>query len=340
MYDEGRATESDIFSIGYFMNINPNVEHFKAFEGVEECFGDEIAELSLSTLHILENGLKISDCVYINKNIIPHEDGDNERRIVISHDGILARYYRRQSDKRMQFIDLIKSVKHKERARSVVFSFGDSEPLVAFYDNSVILLLTNNPLRETTIDEVFSLDVGDISIFREIPDTPVAYPYCDVSRCNVTRKLIYSVPNERFILNLLCEYNVDTRKAVVTQLQFECYSHIQSTGIQLSYASSRVETLCATSHGALAALGEGGLSVRPVLGCGAAAELHIILPSSATASNVDGALVLAGPGWRRVGDPGPPVPWPLASPVAPARLRGDAFLLLAGRWALCRLAAL
>ena len=112
-----------------------------------------------------------------------------------SHQGILA-IYAYKDNYSVQFTNL-------NTNRQVEIEV-ETDSIIGFYDDNVLLLTLGKPLREATVEEVF--DNPTVEIFKEIKGTGNVYPWTDVSLLHERRVLYYATTN--------CElfaFNVDTR---------------------------------------------------------------------------------------------------------------------------------
>lgn len=169
--------------------INCPVSKFCACENARELFDiDTVMEKRLVSVG---GGIKVSEPVRVEKNLRSGE----EIFISLSHKGILA-IHSNNNGYAIQFTDL-------NTSRQIELRVEDHTH-VGFYDDKMIILTWDRPLREAGVEDLFK--ECNIAQFRDIGAYAV-YSDADVSLLNETRVLYY-----RTTFLKLFSFNVDTRK--------------------------------------------------------------------------------------------------------------------------------
>lgn len=189
--------------------INTAVDDFVAFPTVNMVF--DIEGILKKKLVNVGKGVKISKPIEVEKKLIVGSD----LYVSLSHRGVLAIYS--HDEYVIQFTDL--NTNNQKEMKVENYS------LAAFYDDKILLLTWDKPLRESTVKSVFSNP--SISIFEEIEETNDISPYTDASIINVTRKLYYwTISDEKLFM-----FNVDTRENEEIPIDKNCYVVGSLTGI-------------------------------------------------------------------------------------------------------------
>lgn len=165
--------------------------HYTVFDGVEKFF--DIEGVMKQELVKITNEISLSQPVKIDKDI-----GNNgeEFFISISHKGVVA-VCCLQEDYVIKFTDLFADKQVEVKV--------ENNTLVGFYDDRMILLTLEMPMREAEVDEVF--EKPDLSIFKGTGNDASVVCYTDVSRLNKTRILYYLT-----VAAKMRSYNVDTKE--------------------------------------------------------------------------------------------------------------------------------
>ena len=167
--------------------INTTVDPFKAFPSVEKVF--DIKEVMKKKLVDVGEGVETSKPIKVKKNLLTGKG----IRTSLSHQGILAVCV----DDNIQFTDL-------NNDRQVEMRIKDWTH-VGFYDNVMLLLIQERPLREATVERVF--DSPSLETFKMIEGTNNVFPWTDVSLLHERRELYYTTIDDKLFV-----FNVDTKK--------------------------------------------------------------------------------------------------------------------------------
>lgn len=186
--------------------INCSVNEYCACGGADVLF--DIDTVMRQRLINVGQGVFMSELLKVEKGLLK---GGNIFAS-LSHEGILAIYV---SGNTMQFTDL-------NDGRQVEMRVEES--LAGFYDNMILLLTWGEPLREATVEEVFSNEYS--GVFKVIEGTSYALPFADVSLLQARRVIYY--PSDNF---KLFAFNVDTRENNKIKVKKVSWSVTSFTGI-------------------------------------------------------------------------------------------------------------
>lgn len=181
--------------------IDCSIDCYCACDGAKTLF--DIEEVMKKKLIDVGQGVKMSKPLKIKRRLLTGEWNFAS----LSHQGILAIYVEEDYGKKhnckrtIQFSNL-------NNDRQVRVKVEKSSP-VGFYDNMVLLLTWEKPLREATVSSVFRNP--RIETFRAIEGTGDVSALADVSLLQNRRVLYYPT-----IYYELFSFNVDTR--VVTEI--------------------------------------------------------------------------------------------------------------------------
>ena len=186
--------------------INTTVGKFRAFPFIEKVL--DIKKVMPKKLIDVGQGVKMTEPINVEKGLLT---GDYIHAS-LSHQGILAIC----ASKTIQFIDL-------NTNRQVEMEV-ETDSLAGFYNNMVLLLTYDKPLREATVEKVFNNP--RIETFKEIKGTNDVYSYTDVSLLHVRRVLYYPTMNGKMF-----SFNVDTRENIEINVGRNVWSMASLTGI-------------------------------------------------------------------------------------------------------------
>ena len=135
--------------------INTTVDKFQAFPFIGDVF--DVDGIMKQKLVNLGEEIKISGLLKIDDELITGDDIFAS----LSHQGILAISVHSDNDYIIQFTDLCTNKQVEVKA--------EHESIIAFYDDMILLLTWEKPLRETRLENVF--DSPTIEMFKEIEGT-------------------------------------------------------------------------------------------------------------------------------------------------------------------------
>ena len=186
--------------------INCPVDTYCACENASFLF--DVDGVMRKKLVDVGEGVRISEPVVVVRGLV----AGNDILASLSHQGVLAIY----DSWSVQFTNLNSNRQVKMEV--------EGESLADFYDNKVLLLTLEKPLREVTVERVF--DNPSIATLEEIEGPGNVFPCTDVSMLHVRRTLYYPTMN-----NKLFSFNVDTRMNVEINVEENVWYIASFTGI-------------------------------------------------------------------------------------------------------------
>lgn len=100
----------------------------------------------------------------------------------------------------------------------------DGASLPCFYDDKILILTNNKPLKESTIKNIF--DRPTIKTFKDIAGTEKVCPFADATLLHKKRVLHYRTTDRR-----LFEFNVDIRKNTKIDIEMRVVSIASVDGL-------------------------------------------------------------------------------------------------------------
>ena len=198
--------EKEGFDLDY--RINVTVDQFRAFPlvekilDIEKIYDKELVDIGGRTI--------ISEPMKVDMKL-----RTGNCNVSLSHEGILA-IYSDLNGNIVQFTNLSTNKQVEIEVENNTFS--------GFYDNKIILLTKEKPLRETNIEKLFN--EHKIDIFEKIGCIDNINPDTDVSLIHATRILYYGSMSSK-----LYSFNVDTKLNQEINIGMEIRSILSLTGI-------------------------------------------------------------------------------------------------------------
>ena len=168
--------------------INCSIDEFCACDGADVLF--DIDSVMRKELVDVGQDVKMTEPLKVERKLSTEWD----IFVSLSHKGILAICVNKRT---VQFTDL-------NNYRQVGIKV-ENISLAAFYNNVILLLTWEKPLREARVEEVFDNPI--IETFKEIEGTNGVISFTDVSLLHERRKLYYPTTDYK-----LFSFNVDTRE--------------------------------------------------------------------------------------------------------------------------------
>lgn len=203
--------------------LNCRVDVFCACEGANSLFN--VDEVMGQRLVSVGEGIRISEPVGVPRGL---RCEGKYFYASISHNGVVAIYSATG--------DILFHYEYKEGDGMNMVQFTDmnadrqveleveSVSLVGFYDDRLILLTKDRPLREAGVEGVF--EEPSLSEFERIGDVESVSPFADVSLLNSTRALLYTSTGGD-----LFSYDVDARSNKGVPLKGDALPYTSLTGI-------------------------------------------------------------------------------------------------------------
>ena len=270
--DEEHEFDDDKWMVFFILNekillINPfkycantEIGEFSAFPSVEEVF--DIEDVMEKELIDVGQGVKMTEPLKVEKELMT----GNYIRASFSHQGILAICAYSDPDRYIQFTNLNTNEQVEVNVKS--------RSIAGFYDNMVLLLTCDYPLREASVEEVFKNP--RTKTFKEIEGTNNVLPWTDVSLLHVTRILYYPYNNK------LYSFNVDTKVTTDIDIGVNCYTVASFTGIDCKVKAVFYDGPCTytlNSNNTVTKVGKGQDK-----------SLSAIFPSTSNPSNIKDAV--------------------------------------------------
>lgn len=162
-------------------------------DGVDEWF--DVSSVSLSSFQNIGYGIKMAEVADLGNRF--RTEGQFFY-VSISHKGVVA-VYSFTDEKILELTDMntFEKVELEVERRC----------LVGFYDDKLLAITYDYPLRECRVEDMFKNP--DTSILKKVGKVDNVYTFADVTRLQDTRRLYY-----RTVDYIPCEYNVDTGRNI------------------------------------------------------------------------------------------------------------------------------